>query len=52
VATLVDKSLAPGVYRTTWNGKSDRGGALSSGVYFAQIQSGSGRQSVRLTMLK
>jgi hypothetical protein len=52
VATLVEKSLSPGVYRTAWNGKSDRGEDLGSGVYFAQIRSGATRQSVRLTMLK
>ncbi len=52
VATLVDKSLAPGVYRAAWNGKSDRGETLGSGIYFAQIRSGATRQSVRLTMLK
>jgi hypothetical protein len=52
VATLIDKSMSAGVYRVAWNGKSDRGGDLGSGVYFAQIQSGASRQSVRLTMLK
>ena len=52
LATLVDKSLSPGVYRVAWNGKSDNGQPLGSGVYFAQIQSGGTRQSVRLTMLK
>jgi len=52
VATLVDKSMAPGVYRVAWNGKTDAGSSLASGVYFAQIRSGASRQSVRLTMLK
>jgi len=52
VATLIDKSLSPGVYRVSWNGKNDRGEAQSSGVYFAQVRSGASRQSVRLTMLK
>jgi len=52
VSTLVQKSMSPGVYRVAWNGKNDRGEALGSGVYFAQIQSGGSKQSVRLTMLK
>jgi hypothetical protein len=52
VATLVNETLAPGVYRVPWNGKSDDGQALASGVYFAQIQNGGSRQAVRLTMLK
>lgn len=53
VSKLVDdRSMAPGVYQVAWNGKSDRGQDMPSGLYFAQIQSGASRQSVRLTMLK
>jgi len=52
VATLVDESMNAGVYRVRWNGQDDDGRAQSSGIYFAQIQSGGSRQSVRLTMLK
>jgi hypothetical protein len=52
VATLIDKSMSPGLYRVAWNGKTDAGQGLASGIYFAQIQSGASRQSVRLTMLK
>lgn len=52
VAKLVDESMSPGVYRVPWNGKTDDGRDLASGIYFAQILSGASRQSVRLTMLK
>jgi hypothetical protein len=52
VATLIDKAMSPGVYRVAWNGKTDAGASLASGIYFAQIRSGASRQSVRLTMLK
>lgn len=52
VATLLNKGMSPGVYRVAWNGKTDEGRDLASGVYFAQIRSGASRQSVRLTMLK
>jgi flagellar hook capping protein FlgD len=53
VSKLVDdRSMAPGVYQVAWNGKSDRGQDMPSGLYFAQIRSGASRQSVRLTMLK
>jgi hypothetical protein len=44
--------MSPGLYRVAWNGKTDAGHSLASGIYFAQIQSGASRQSVRLTMLK
>ena len=52
VATLVNEPMAPGVYRVRWNGQDDAGRTQSSGIYFAQIQSGGSRQSIRLTMLK
>ena len=52
VATLVDKTMGPGVYRVAWNGKTDQGAELGSGVYFAQVRSGASRETVRLTMLK
>jgi flagellar hook capping protein FlgD len=52
VATLLDESMNAGVYRVRWNGQDDQGRTQSSGIYFAQIQSGGSRQSVRLTMLK
>ena len=52
IATLVNEAMNAGVYRVRWNGQDDGGRAQSSGIYFAQIQSGGSRQSVRLTMLK
>lgn len=52
IATLVDEEMAAGVYRVKWNGKTDDGRDLASGIYFAQIQSGGSRQSARLAMLK
>ena len=53
VATVVnEKSLAAGVYRAKWNGKSDAGGDLSSGVYFARLESPGGQDSKRLLMIK
>lgn len=52
VATLVEDEMGAGVYRVKWNGKTSDGRDLSSGIYFAQIQSGASRQSSRLTLLK
>lgn len=52
VATLLNEPMNAGVYRVRWNGQDDQGRTQSSGIYFAQIQSGGSRQSVRLTMLK
>ena len=52
VKTVVKESLAAGVYRTRWDGKSDAGQDLSSGVYFARLESPGGRDSKRLLMIK
>jgi hypothetical protein len=37
VATVVDRELPPGAYEAVWRGRSDRGRALPSGVYFARL---------------
>ncbi|HET9251865.1 MAG TPA: T9SS type A sorting domain-containing protein [Candidatus Eisenbacteria bacterium] len=52
VATVVRESLAAGVYRVRWDGRSDEGRELSSGVYFARLESPGGRDSKRLLMIK
>lgn len=52
VTTVVRTTMSPGVYRAHWDGKDRSGGDAASGVYFAQIQSGSGRDSARLMLLK
>jgi hypothetical protein len=53
VATVVrEESLAAGVYRAKWNGMSDTGKELSSGVYFARLESPGGHDSKRLLMIK
>jgi hypothetical protein len=41
VKTLFDERLAPaGVHQLTVDGRSDRGEALASGMYFYRIRSG------------
>lgn len=52
VSTLADKSLPAGVYRVKWDGRDQGGRNVSSGVYFAMIESGGGRQAARLILLK
>ena len=52
VATLVDRNLAPGDYRLSWDGLSDRGEQLPSGLYFLALTM-NGQLNVRkLTLLK
>ena len=47
IRTLVNESLAPGTYETTFDGS-----ALSSGTYFYKLTSGNFSQTKRLTLLK
>ncbi|MFZ4590814.1 MAG: T9SS type A sorting domain-containing protein [Ignavibacteria bacterium] len=47
VATLVNESLAPGTYETTFDGS-----ALSSGTYLYKLTSGSFIQTKKLTLIK
>ena len=52
VATLVDEQRAEGYYTVTWNGISQNGTAVASGVYFARMNAssstGSGQPFVSL----
>lgn len=52
VATVLRETMAAGVYRVRWNGKSDDGRELSSGVYFARLEAAGSRDTARLMMLK
>ena len=46
-----EKRLA-GLNRVVWDGTSDAGAPLPSGVYVARLEAGGSRQSMRLTLLK
>jgi len=52
VATLVDENLGAGVYRVRWNGLTDAGGAVASGVYFASVESQKHRDAARIMVVK
>jgi len=50
VATLVDDIKSPGVYSVGWDGLSDRGTPVASGVYFYRLQ-GLGQSLTRKLVL-
>ena len=50
VATLVDTEQMQGEYEVRWKGISDRGAALSSGVYFYRLEI-PGRVAIRKMIL-
>ncbi|MFZ4590839.1 MAG: T9SS type A sorting domain-containing protein, partial [Ignavibacteria bacterium] len=47
VQTLVNESLQPGTYETTFDGSN-----LTSGVYFYQLTSGNYKETKKLLLLK
>jgi hypothetical protein len=52
IKTLVGKKMGPGSYAVLWDGKTDKGVAVSSGVYFAVLKAGAYYQSSRMILLK
>ena len=51
VRTLVDAPLHPGVHRTRWHGRDDRGHAAATGPYFARFRIGHGPLSYAKLLL-
>lgn len=52
VATLADGSIAAGKHDIIWNGKTDSGEALSSGMYFYRLKTDDFDQTKKMMMLK
>jgi flagellar hook assembly protein FlgD len=52
VKTLVDSEQPAGRYTITWDGTSEAGTRVASGVYLYIIKAGDFVQSRRLTVLK
>jgi hypothetical protein len=52
VKRLVDENKSPGHYQATWDGITDRGETVASGVYFYRIQIGNFRAVKKMVLLK
>ena len=52
VTTLVDEELAPQSYEAEWNGLSDGGNKVASGIYFYRLTAGDNVQTKKMMMLK
>ncbi|MBD3348785.1 MAG: T9SS type A sorting domain-containing protein, partial [Candidatus Eisenbacteria bacterium] len=52
VRTLVDGMEAPGVHEAVWDGRSDRGESVGSGVYFCVMEAAGFHDSRKMTLLK
>jgi hypothetical protein len=52
VATVVNQTMSAGNYRITWNGRSDDGRSVASGVYFYHLQAEGFTATKKMTLLK
>jgi phosphatidylserine/phosphatidylglycerophosphate/cardiolipin synthase-like enzyme len=52
VVLLADERKEPGVYSLRWNGRTEMGRLLASGVYFIRLQAGTERKTRKALLLK
>jgi FlgD Ig-like domain len=52
IKVLVDRVHSSGEYRVTWDGKSDRGAEVSSGVYFYRLKAGANTTVKKMVVLR
>lgn len=52
VRTLVDAPQPPGIYTVTWDGKSDGGSSVATGVYFYRLQWNGKSESKKMVLLR
>ena len=52
VATIINGVGEPGVHIVQWNGRNDRGEAVSSGIYLYQLRDGSSVITRKMVLLK
>jgi len=52
VKRLVDEVAGPGTFTAVWDGTSENGGRVSTGVYFYRMNAGSFSQTERMVLLK
>lgn len=52
IRTLMNEELSPGDYSLHWDGKTDQGGKVGSGVYFYRLESGEFRTTKKMVLIK
>jgi flagellar hook assembly protein FlgD len=52
VRTLVNSNFSSGQHQTTWNGRTDNGTPVSSGMYFFRMKSGTYSATKKVVLIK
>ncbi len=52
VRTLIEDYQESGTHTLTWDGRTDDGAQLSSGIYFYRMQAGSFQETKKMTLMK
>jgi len=52
VISLIDRPMAPGSYRATWNGSDASGQKVTSGMYFYRLRAGEFVSTKKMVLLK
>jgi flagellar hook assembly protein FlgD len=52
VRTLLDEARVPGDHGVVWDGRSDAGVRVSSGIYFYRLTTGDFRETKKMVLLK
>ena len=52
VKTLVDEIQGPGTYTITWDGTTDHGDGVATGIYFYRLKRGDQVESKKMVFLK
>jgi hypothetical protein len=52
VATLIDKDLPAGNHRIAWDGRSEDGSPVSTGIYFYRVDAGPFSETKKMLLLK
>jgi hypothetical protein len=52
VATLVDGDVGAGAHEAVWDGRSDRGEAVASGVYFCRLEALGEDRALKMVLMK
>jgi hypothetical protein len=52
VRTLLDEDVAPGVHRTTWDGRDDQAQRVAAGVYYVKLVASGDERSTRIVLVR